>query len=323
MDYVRLGSSGIRISRFGLGLMGFGDPEWRDWVLPESESEPIMRAAVEAGITFFDTADMYSIGASEEVTGRLLKSFFTRREDYVLASKVYMPVGEGPNDRGLSRGHIMDAIDASLRRLQVEHLDLYQIHRWDYATPIEETMEALNDIVRAGKVRYIGASSMYAWQFAKAQRAAAVADWTGFVAMQGHYNLIYREEEREMLPQCVDMGVGYLPFSPLARGVLARPRSEATGTTRAQSDTHQDWYYGDASVEVLDALEIVADEVGASRAQVAMAWLLRKEGVVAPIIGATKKSHIVDSVKALDIELDDHQVERLERGYRPRPVVGI
>ncbi len=323
MEPVRLGTTGLKVSPICLGMMSFGDPAWRDWVLPEPEAEPIVRAAVEAGITFFDTADMYSLGVSEEITGRLLRSLFGRREEYVIASKVFMPVGDGPNDSGLSRGHIMDAVDASLRRLGVDHIDLYQIHRWDPDTPIEETMEALHDLVRVGKVRYLGASSMHAWRFAKAQRVAAVNGWTPFVTMQNHYNLLYREEEREMIPQCIDMGVGVLPWSPLARGKLARPADATSGSTREGSDHLHEKLYGDANREIVDAVGTVADELGATRAQVALAWVMQRPGVTAPLVGTTKPRHLDDALAAVELTLDDEHVERLERGYTARPVIGI
>ena len=322
MDYVRLGSTGLKVSRICLGMMSYGDPEWRDWILPIEDGRPFIKQAHEAGITFFDTADMYSLGVSEEVSGRLLREFFRHREDYVLATKVRFPMGNGPNDGGLSRGHIMDAVDASLRRLGTDHIDLYQIHRWDPDTPIEETMEALHDCVRAGKVRYLGASSMHAWQFAKAQQVAAVNGWTPFVAMQNHYNLLYREEEREMIPMCQDMGVAILPWSPLARGVLTRPAGMADATTRGKSDSFSPHLYNDAPSEILDAVGAVADELGTSRAQVALAWLLHQPGVVAPIIGATKPGHIPDAVAAAGLTLTEAQQDRLAAHYRPRPVLG-
>jgi 1-deoxyxylulose-5-phosphate synthase len=323
VEPVRLGTTGLKVSPVCLGMMSFGDPTWRDWVLPEDEAEPIVRAAVEAGITFFDTADMYSLGASEEITGRLLRSFFSRREDYVIATKVFMPMGQGPNDRGLSRGHILDAVDASLRRLGVDHIDLYQIHRYDNETPIEETMEALHDCVRAGKVRYLGASSMYAWRFAKAQHVARMNGWTPFVTMQNHYNLLYREEEREMIPQCIDMGVGVLPWSPLARGKLARPAGLEETSARAGSDHLHEKLYGGANREIIDAVGVVAEELGVPRAQVALAWVMQRPGVTAPLVGTTKMKHLEDAVGAVGIELSEDQIASLERGYRARPVIGL
>jgi aryl-alcohol dehydrogenase-like predicted oxidoreductase len=323
MEAVRLGNTGLKVSPVCLGMMSFGDPSWRDWVLEESASEPLIRAAVEAGITFFDTADLYSVGRSEEITGTMLRKFFTRREDYVIATKVYMPMGKGANDRGLSRGHIMDAVDASLRRLGVDHIDLYQIHRYDRETPIEETMEALHDCVRAGKVRYLGASSMYAWQFAKAQFAARLNGWTPFVTMQNHYNLLYREEEREMIPQCIDMGVGILPWSPLARGKLARPVEVETDSTRAGSDHLHDKLYGTAKREIIDAVGAVAEELGISRAQVSLAWLMQRTGVTSPIVGTTRMQHLEDAVSATKLTLSEDQIRQLEEGYTARPVLGL
>ena len=324
MEYARLGSTGLRVSRICLGMMSYGDPSWRDWVLDEAAAEPFVRRAAEAGITFFDTADVYSLGVSEEVTGRLLRKVFPRREDYVLATKVRLAARPepGPNDQGLSRGHVLDAVDASLRRLGVDHIDLYQIHRWDPHTPIDETMLALHDCVRAGKVRYLGASSMAAWQFAKAQHTARSNGWTPFVSMQNHYNLLYREEEREMVPQCLDMGVGMIPWSPLARGLLARPRAQQDGssTTRAASDTFTDALYGDAELDIVDRVVEVAQQRGAAPAQVALAWLLSRPGVVAPIVGATKPGHLDDAVAALALELSDEEVVQLEEPYRPRGV---
>jgi len=324
MEYVRLGNTGLKVSRVCLGMMSYGDPGWREWVLGEEAAEPIVRRAVDAGVTFFDTADLYSQGVSEEVTGRLLGRLFGGRDDYVLATKVYWPTGEGPNDRGLSRKHIMAAIDASLRRLGVDHVDLYQIHRWDSDTPIEETMEALHDVVRAGKARYIGASSMYAWQFAKAQYTARLRGWTPFVSMQNHYNLVYREEEREMLPLCRDLGVGVIPWSPLARGLLAgtRSRSGERRSLRANNDAIADGMYVDDDFDVVEATVDVARERGLPPAQIALAWLLSRPGVSAPIVGATKLSHLDDAVAALDVTLDEKEIARLEAPYRPHGVIG-
>jgi aryl-alcohol dehydrogenase-like predicted oxidoreductase len=321
VEHVRLGSTGLRVSRLCLGMMSYGDPDWRPWVLDLDAARPFVRAAADAGITFYDTADMYSVGASEEVTGRLLAETFPRREDYVLATKVFQPMGDGPNDGGLSRGHVLDAIDASLRRLGVDHVDLYQVHRWDPETPIEETMEALHDVVRAGKARYLGASSMHAWQFAKAQHVARANGWTPFVTMQNHLNLLYREEEREMLPQCADMGVGVIPWSPLARGRLARP-DDADATSRSDSDAFADQLYDGADTAIIDAVGRVAERHDASRAQVALAWLLTKPEVTAPIFGATKLDHLHDAVGALDVALSDDDVDELESPYRPLPVRG-
>jgi aryl-alcohol dehydrogenase-like predicted oxidoreductase len=326
VEYVRLGGTGLRVSRLCLGMMSYGDPEWREWVLPEAAAAPFVRRAAEAGITFFDTADVYSLGVSEEITGRLLRRFFTRREDYVLATKVCSRVGDGPNDAGLSRKHIMDSIDASLRRLGVDYVDLYQIHRWDPETPIEETMAALHDVVRAGKVRYLGASSMFAWQFAKAQHTAERHGWSRFVSMQNHYNLVYREEEREMLPLCADQGVGVLPWSPLARGFLAgnRGRDAAQHTVRARTDPgNQRFYvYDDADFAIVDRVADVADKHGLPAARVALAWLLHQPLVTSPIVGATKPHHLDDAIAALDVTLAGEELDHLAEPYRPRPISG-
>jgi 1-deoxyxylulose-5-phosphate synthase len=336
MRYGRLGSSGLKVSRICLGMMSYGATSERAWHLGEDEAEPIVARAVEAGVTFFDTADTYSDGMTEEITGRLLGKLFARRDDYVLATKVYFPMGPGPNDRGLSRKHVLAGIDASLRRLGTDYVDLYQIHRWDYETPIEETMEALHDVVRAGKARYIGASSMYAWQFAKAQHIAGTAGWTRFAAMQNHYNLVYREEEREMIPLCQDQGVGVIPWSPLARGLLAgsRERASAGGagagaggagagaTVRSGSDPLADTMYVDADFDVVDVVRAVAGERGLPPAQIALAWLLSKPAVSAPIVGATKLRHLEDAIAAVDLTLGDEEVVRLEAPYRPHSVIG-
>jgi 1-deoxyxylulose-5-phosphate synthase len=321
MEYTRLGSTGLQVSRICLGMMSYGTPTWREWVLDVDASRPLVRSAVEAGITFFDTADSYSLGVGEEVTGTLLREFFPRREDYVLATKVFFPMSDRPGDRGLSRKHIMAGIDNSLRRLGTDHVDLYQIHRFDPETPIEETMEALHDVVRAGKARYIGASSMYAWQFAKAQATADLGGWTRFVSMQDHYNLIYREEEREMHPLCLDQGVGVIPWSPLARGRLARLPEERT-TTRAGSDPIADNMYSEADDAVVRAVADVAKARELPLAQVALAWMLHKEAVTAPIVGATKPGHIEDAVAAVDVELSDEEIAALEAPYVPHPVLG-
>jgi aryl-alcohol dehydrogenase-like predicted oxidoreductase len=319
-------------------MMSFGNDSERPWVLDESAAEPIVRAAVEGGITFFDTADTYSAGASEVATGRLLSKFFSR-EEMVVATKVFNPVGrpalggaghpqadgQSLNARGLSRKHIMAAIDDSLQRLDMDYVDLYQIHRWDYRTPIEETMEALHDVVRAGKARYIGASSMFAWQFAKAQHVAERNGWTKFVTMQNHYNLLYREEEREMIPQCIDQGVGVLPWSPLARGVLtgSRTRDGEKRTTRANTDGFTDVLYNQPTdFDVVDRVAEVAAERGVPAAQVALAWLLQRPGVTAPIVGATKEAHLHDALAAEQLELSDDEIRRLEEPYVPHPVLG-
>ncbi|WP_433335917.1 aldo/keto reductase [Spirillospora sp. CA-294931] len=324
MEHVRLGTTGTRVSRVCLGMMSYGDPAQREWFLPQDKAEPIVRRAVDAGVTFFDTADMYSVGRSEEITGNLLRELFPRREDYVLATKVYFPMGSGANDHGLSRTHIMDSIDASLRRLGTDYVDLYQIHRWDYETPIEETMEALHDVVKAGKARYIGASSMFAWQFAKAQHTAETNGWSRFVSMQNHYNLVYREEEREMVPLCLDQGVGMIPWSPLARGILAgnRDRAGARNTVRSGSDKLADDLYVDADFDVVDVVKAVAAEREVPPAQVALAWLMSRPGVTAPIVGATSLKHIDDAAAATELSLTDKEVARLEAPYRPHPISG-
>lgn len=324
MEYVRLGQSGLKVSRICLGMMSYGSPQWRDWVLPEEAGREFVQRALELGINFFDTADMYSLGVSEEVTGRALRDF-ARRDEVVLATKVYFPIGRGPNGGGLSRKHIMEAIDNSLRRLGTDYVDLYQIHRWDYETPIEETMEALHDVVKGGKARYIGASSMFAWQFAKAQYTADLHGWTRFVAMQNHYNLVYREEEREMLPLCLDQGVGAIPWSPLARGFLTGNRrpEDRTPTTRARSDDFaHHMYYQPEDFAVVERVVALAEQHGAKPAQIALAWLLHKPAVSAPVIGATKMHHLEEAVAAAEIRLSDEEVRYLEELYRPHPVLG-
>ena len=305
--------------------MSYGSQAERSWHLDEAAAEPIVKAAIDGGVTFFDTADTYSNGVTEEITGRLLARLFDRREDYVLATKVYFPMGTGPNDRGLSRKHVLSAIDASLRRLGTDYVDLYQIHRWDYQTPIEETMEALHEVVRAGKARYIGASSMFAWQFAKAQNLAERHGGTRFASMQNHYNLIYREEEREMIPLCADQGVAVLPYSPLARGVLTgnRGRQGERRTIRAGDDPLSDERYNSPSdFDVVDRLTEVAAARGAPPAQVALAWLLSRPVVTAPIVGATRLGHISDALAAAQLILTDEEVRRLEEPYLPHPVLG-
>jgi 1-deoxyxylulose-5-phosphate synthase len=322
MRYVNLGSTGLRVSRVCLGMMSFGRHESRQWALDADAAEPIVRRAVEGGVIFFDTADVYNGGQSEVVTGRLLRKLFAMREEYVVATKVRGTTMPGENGRGLSRKHVLAAIDASLGRLELDYVDLYQIHRWDDSTPIEETMEALHDVVRAGKARYVGASSMYAWQFAKAQRVAP----TRFVTMQNHYNLIYREEEREMIPQCLDMGVGVLPWSPLARGLLAGTRTSSGErlTTRANTDAFVDSLYRpDLDFRVVERAAELAAERGVSSAQVALAWLWHKRGVTAPIVGATKLDHIEDALAAEALSLSDDELRRLEELYVPHPVSGI
>jgi aryl-alcohol dehydrogenase-like predicted oxidoreductase len=324
MQYVNVGATGLRVSRVCLGMMSFGNHSDRPWVLDEDAAEPIVRAAVEGGITFFDTADTYSGGASETATGRLLGKLFTR-EELVVATKVFMPMTPGENGGGLSRKHVLSAIDASLKRLGMDYVDLYQIHRWDNRTPIEETMEALHDVVRAGKARYIGASSMFAWQFAKAQHVAERNGWTRFVSMQNHYNLIYREEEREMIPQCIDQGIGVIPWSPLARGVLVgnRTREGDRLTTRAGSDQFTDHLYSQPTdFDVVERVAEVAVERGVPSAQVALAWLLHKPGVTAPIVGATKPGHLHDALAAEQLTLSGEEISRLEEPYVPHPVLG-
>lgn len=322
MEQPRLGSAGLHVSRLGLGMMSFGDTSRREWVLDEQAAEPIVQRAVEAGVTFFDTADMYAGGASEVVTGRLLRKLIPR-DEAVVATKVCYPTTPGPNGAGLSRKHILAAIDASLARLEMDYVDLYQIHRWDPGTPIEETMAALHDVVRAGKARYLGASTMAAWQFGKAQAAAERHGWTQFASMQNHYNLLYREEEREMIPFCIDQGAGVLPYSPLARGFLAGPRTREGGhrTTRAESDPVRDSLYGrPGDLAVTGGLAEVAAERGVPPAQIALAWLLHKPGVTAPIVGATKLRHIEDAVAATELTLSADELARLERPYQPHPI---
>ena len=325
MQYVNLGQSGLTVSRLCLGTMTYGSNKWRPWVLDEAASRPLIKQALDAGINFFDTADMYSLGASEEVLGRALKDFGPGREKLVIATKVFYPMGDGPNDRGLSRKHIMAAIDASLRRLGTDYVDLYQIHRFDSETPIEETLEALHDVVRAGKARYLGASSMPAWQFAKLLYTADAHGWPRFITMQNHFNLIYREEEREMIPFCIDQGIGVLPWSPLARGLLAGKRR--TKTVRAGTDSYGHQLYGEevseADALVIDALETVAGEAGIPPAQMALAWLLQKPAVVAPIVGVSKPGQLDDALAALEVHLSAELIRRLEAPYLPHRVAGI
>jgi aryl-alcohol dehydrogenase-like predicted oxidoreductase len=325
MKYTNLGRSGLKVSPVCLGMMTFGSPSWFEWILDEDASRPIVRRAVELGINFFDTADVYSYGVSEEVTGRLLREFTTRHE-VVVASKVFSRMNpDDPNSGGLSRKHIMEGIDASLRRLGMDYVDLYQIHRWDYETPIEETMEALHDVVKSGKARYIGASSMFAWQFAKAQYTADINGWTRFISMQNHWNAVYREEEREMAAFCLDQGVGCIPWSPLARGFLSgnRTRRSDDVTKRSKLDTFADsMYFYDNDFEVLERVKAVAAVHGVKPIQIALAWLLQKESVSSPIIGASKLEYIDDAVAALDIELSREQVEKIEELYKPHSIKG-
>jgi aryl-alcohol dehydrogenase (NADP+) len=324
MDYVRLGSTGLKVSRLCLGCMTYGSKKWRDWMLDEVESRPFFRRALELGINFFDTADMYSQGASEEVTGRALKEY-AQRDKVVIATKVFNPMGDDPNQKGLSRKHIHHAIDDSLRRLGTDYIDLYQIHRFDYETPIEETLRALDDLVRAGKVLYIGASSMHAYQFAKMLKTSDALGLARFVTMQNHYNLVYREEEREMLPLCREEGIGVIPWSPLARGFLAGNRRPQTlgDTVRAKSDIYaQELYYQASDFAVVDRVTEVAQRRGIPNAQVALAWVLQQPGMTAPIIGASKMRHFDDAVAALAIKLDDSELKALAEPYQPHPVLG-
>jgi len=321
MDVVRLGTTGLKVSRLCLGMMSFGPHESREWALDEAAAEPIVRRAVESGVFFFDTADVYNGGQSEVITGRLLPRLFGTREEYVVATKVNGRTMPGPNGLGLSRKHILASIDGSLERLGLDYVDLYQIHRFDPGTPIEETMQALHDVVRAGKARYIGASSMFAWQFAKAQRVAT----TRFVSMQNHYNLVYREEEREMIPQCIDQGIAILPWSPLARGLLAgnRTRDGELLTTRARTDEWgADLYVPEVDFAVVDRAAEVAAERGVPTAQVALAWLFHRPGVTAPIVGATKVEHLDDAIAAERLRLSEEEMARLEEPYLPHAVSG-
>ena len=324
MEYVRLGSTGIKVSRICMGTMTYGTKKWRPWVLEEEESRPFLKRALELGINFFDTADMYSVGVSEEIVGRALKDFGPGRDRLVIATKVFNAMGDDPNQKGLSRKHIRHAIDDSLRRLGTDYVDLYQIHRFDPENPVEVTMEALNDLVRAGKVLHLGASSMFAWQFSKMQHAAASRGCTPFVTMQNHVNLLYREEEREMAPLCADMAVGMLPWSPLARGVLAR--SLDAGTVRAKTDDYAKNIYGAELSESDRAIHAAVQKVAAARgvppAQVALAWVIQKIGVVAPIIGASKPHHLDDAVAALSLKLSAEEIAALEAPYVPHAVAG-
>lgn len=325
MDYVNLGRSGIKVSRLCLGCMTYGSSRWRPWVLDEEPSAPFFRQAWEAGINFFDTADMYSDGASEEVLGRALRTLGIRREQVVIATKVFNPMGPAPNERGLSRKHIREALDASLRRLQVEYVDLYQIHRFDPTTPVEETLEALDLAVRSGKVLAIGASSMFAWQFARMLNTSDRRGLARFVTMQNHYNLAYREEEREMIPLCEDEGIGLLPWSPLARGFLMgnRTKDKSGETSRSQTDDYaHKMYYRESDFTVVERVTEVAKERGLNNAQVALAWLLHQPAVTAPIIGASKPKHLDDALSALSVKLSEDEVRRLTEPYEPHPILG-
>jgi aryl-alcohol dehydrogenase-like predicted oxidoreductase len=318
MEYVRLGNTGMTVSRICLGCMSYGDPKWRPWVLDEAAAHPFFKHALDNGINFFDTADMYSLGVSEEVTGRALRSM-AKMDEIVLATKVNYPINDKPNMKGLSRKHITQACEASLDRLGIDTIDLYQIHRFDPNTPIDETLEALNDLVRAGKVRYIGASSGFAWQLMKALSISEVNGWARFVSMQPQYNLLYREEEREMIPLCHEEGLGILPWSPLGRGMLARPRSKSKGdTVRSDNDPYADKLYAQADWEIVNVVERIAEQRRVSMAQVAMAWLLSKRDVTAPIVGATKLSHLQDAIAALDLTLGADEIKALEAPYTPK-----
>lgn len=325
MEFVNLGKSGLKVSRLCLGMMTFGDSQWRKWVLDGGQALPFVQRALEAGINFFDTADVYSHGASETALGQALQTLGVPRDHVVIATKVCSPMSDEVNDRGLSRKHILGSIDASLRRLNTDYVDLYQIHRWDYSTPIEETLEALNDVVRAGKARYLGASSMFAWQFAEAQFAAERHGWTRFVAMQNHYNLVYREEEREIIPFCIDQGVGLIPWSPMARGFFAGNRRQQGGgeTVRAQSDDFAGMlYYRPEDFRVAERAWEVAREHNLTASQIALAWLLAKPHITAPIIGTSKPDHLDQAIAALEIKLTPAEVQRLEELYQPHPVLG-
>jgi aryl-alcohol dehydrogenase-like predicted oxidoreductase len=324
MEYTNLGRSGLKVSRFCLGCMSFGDPRrgMHEWTLDEDASRPLIRQAVEAGVVFFDTANGYSDGASEEILGRALREF-GRRDEFVIATKAYWPWRDAPNTGGLSRKSLIHAVDDSLRRLGTDYIDLLQIHRWDRGTPIEETLETLDDLVRAGKTRYVGASSMFAWQFAKALFTADLRGWTRFVSMQNHLNLLHREEEREMLPLCLDQGIGVIPWSPLARGRLTRAWNEPT--TRSATDAFGRLLYdasADADRRVLEAVAAVAARRGVSRAQVALAWVMQKPGVTCPIVGVTKPEHLTDAIAALELELSAEEIAELEAPYVPHAVVG-
>ncbi len=323
-SYVNLGGSGVKVSRICLGTMSFGSTDWQAWTIGEDQSRAIVRRAIELGINFFDTADVYSNGLSEEILGRALADF-ARRDQIVLATKVNGPMGAGPNDRGLSRKHIVQAVEASLRRLRTDYIDLYQIHRWDYETPIEETLAALNDLVRTGKVLYLGASSMFAWEFSRALHLCERHGWSRFVSMQNHYNLVYREEEREMLPLCRHEGVAVLPWSPLARGLLAgtRKRDQDGATLRARTDEYaRRLYFDDSDFMVAERAAALAAERGVAPAQIALAWLLSRPGVTAPVVGCTRVEHVEEAIGSLAIALEPGEIERLESGYRPHPVLG-
>jgi len=325
MEYVCLGSTGLKVSRLCLGMMTYGSKRWRDWILDEEESRPFIRRALECGISFFDTADMYSLGASEEVLGRALRDFGPSRDKVVIATKVFYPMGDDPDQHGLSRKHILHAIDDSLRRLGTDYVDLYQIHRFDYETPIEESLSALHDVIKAGKARYIGASSMFAWQFAKMLYTADRLGLTRFVTMQNHYNLIYREEEREMIPLCREEGIGMIPWSPLARGFLAgnRRKEDFGETVRAKTDDYgQKMYYQNSDFAVVDRVGEIARRRGVSNMQIALAWILQQPGITAPIIGASRLQHLDEAAAALSVKLDTDELKMLTEPYKPHPVLG-
>jgi len=325
MDYVRLGKTGLKVSRLALGCMTYGSSNWRPWILDEPAARPFYKRALELGINFFDTADMYSQGESERVLGRSMKEFGPSRDRLVIATKVFFPLGDDPNHKGLSRKHIMQAIDDSLQRLGMDYVDLYQIHRYDYETPIEETLEALHDVVKSGKARYIGASSMFAWQFAQMQYTADRLGLTRFVSMQNHFNIVYREEEREMIPFCIDQGIGLIPWSPLARGFVMgnRHKEDRGDTTRAKTDEYaQKLYYQDSDFTIVDHITEIAKQRGVSNAQIALAWVLAQPGITAPIIGASKMEQLEDLVKALDVKLAPEEIKALSDPYQPHAILG-
>ncbi|HUI89526.1 MAG TPA: aldo/keto reductase [Anaerolineales bacterium] len=325
MEYRRLGNAGLKVSRLCLGMMTYGSKKWREWVLEEEQAKPFVKHALDAGINFFDTADVYSQGVSEEILGNTLRALGAQRDTVVIATKVFNPMSDEINDRGLSRKHILASIDKSLKRLQMDYVDLYQIHRWDYETPIEETMEALQDVVKAGKARYLGASSMFAWQFGKAQSVAERNGWTRFVSMQNHYNLLYREEEREMIPCCRDQGVALIPWSPMARGFFAgnHRKRDWGDTLRAKGDSYaQSMYYQEADFIVADRVQEIAKERGVSGPQIALAWVLGKPFVTAPIIGASKIEHLEQALAALEFKLSEAEIKRLEEVYQPHAILG-
>ncbi len=323
MQYTNLGNTGLKVSRLCLGMMTYGSKKWRDWVLDEEQAKPFIKRALDAGINFFDTADVYSLGESEIITGNLLKGI--KRENIIVATKVFSTMSDDVNDRGLSRKHIMDSIDKSLKRLQMDYVDLYQIHRWDYNTPIEETMEALHDIVKAGKARYIGASSMFAWQLMKALHVSEMNGWSKFVSMQNHYNLVYREEEREMIPLCKDQGLGLIPWSPMARGFFAGNRKRGGGgeTSRAKNDPFaNELYFREEDFQVAERASEIAKTHNVSASQIALAWVLSKAQVAAPIIGASKIEHLDQAIAAVEIKLSEAEIKQLEALYQPHPILG-